>query len=127
MYGLLNHNARELIATQQGMRKTKRVRLSRRFKQRIYWRDGGRCVYCDRVVAFKDVTMDHVTPLTKRGSNRSKENIVTSCKLCNKRKGSLELETLDDLSPEALWMKFDKTVRDAQTRKGHFAQIASTY
>ena len=87
-------------------------------------RDLGCCVYCDKPVAFKDITMDHVVPLTKRGSNRSKENIVTSCKACNKAKGPLELETLDDLSPEALWVKFQRVTEQIAKRKGHFTEVA---
>ncbi len=71
--------------------------------------------------------MDHVTPLTNRGSNRSKENIVTSCKSCNKQKGPLELAVLDDLSPEALWVKFDRAMTQLANRKGQYAQIAGTY
>ncbi len=108
-------------------RKTKRVRLSRRFKQRIFWRDGGKCVYCDKSVAFKDATMDHVTPLTKRGKNRSKENIVTACKGCNKAKGPLELEVLGDLSPEQLWVKFARMTELTAKRQGHFREVACVY
>ncbi len=124
MYGFSTHHSRELMAIQRGTRKTKRVRLSRRFRQRIFYRDGGRCVYCDKPVAFKDATMDHVVPLTKRGNSRSKENITLSCKACNKAKGPLELETLDDLSPEALWVKFQRVTEQMAKRKGHFTEAA---
>lgn len=109
------------------LRKTKRVRLSRRFRQRIYWRDDGKCAYCGNSVPFKDVTLDHITPLTKRGQNRSKENLTVSCKPCNKAKGPLELQSLDDLSPEALWVKFQRVTEQMAKRKGHFAEVSCIY
>lgn len=70
--------------------------------------------------------MDHVTPLTKRGGNRSKENISLACKECNRKKGPLELEMLGDLSPEALSMKFEKVVKTTRERKGHFREWIGT-
>ena len=78
-------------------------------------------------MSFKDATMDHVTPLTKRGSNRSKENIVTACKPCNKAKGPLELETLGDLSPDQLWFKFQRAMELTAQRKGHFKDAVCIY
>lgn len=124
---LLNYGLRELISNQRGGKRTKRVRFSRRFKQRIYWRDGGCCVYCDRPVAFKDATMDHITPLVHGGKNRSKENIATSCKPCNRAKGPLELETMDDLAPDILWVKFDRMCEQTANRKGSFTTAACVF
>lgn len=109
------------------LRKTKRVRLSRRFRQRIYWRDSGKCSYCGNPVPFKDVTLDHITPLTKRGQSRSKENLTVSCKPCNRAKGPLELQSLDDLSPEALCVKFQRVVETTAKRQGHFRESACVY
>lgn len=120
MYGLLTHGARELIGLQRGPRKSKRKRLSRRFRQRIFVRDKGCCRYCGNKVAFDDCTMDHVTPLTLRGKARSKENIVTSCNSCNKKKGALQLENLDDLAPEMLALEFVKVYEEIAKRKGQF-------
>ena len=125
MYGLLNHGLKDLLLRQSRPRRSKRLRLSRRFKQRIFWRDGGKCVYCEQPLAFKDATMDHVTPLVRRGQFRSKENIVTACYDCNKIKAQLMLENLDDLSPEALWVKFKKTMNYAQSRQGHYCDWVS--
>ena len=128
MYGFLNQGAKDLLKMQGRVRRTKRLRLSRRFRQRIYWRDSGKCVYCDEDVAFADATMDHVTPLVHRGRNRSKENIALSCLRCNQAKAQLTLEDPGDLSPDALWMRFEKTVKDAQTRKGHYCEwVAAHY
>ncbi len=69
--------------------------------------------------------MDHVMPLTKRGSNRSKGNIVTSCKACNKAKGPLELEVLGDLSPAVLDIKFVRMCEELKARRGHYKEWVS--
>jgi len=49
----------------------------------IYLRDGLMCVYCDRGVDDgKVLTLDHLVPRSKRGTNRS-TNLVTACIGCN--------------------------------------------
>lgn len=118
MYGLLTHGAKELLGLQKQTRGTRRIRISKRFKQRIYWRDNGCCVYCDKSVKFEDATLDHVMPLVRRGRHRSKDNMVLACRPCNKAKGPLVMDDLGDLAPEQLYMKFQRTVEKAQQRTG---------
>ncbi|MBM9604383.1 HNH endonuclease [Desulfopila inferna] len=48
----------------------------------------GKCWYCGRKTAFKDLTMDHLVPLA-RGGKSTRENIVPSCKSCNTIKKSM--------------------------------------
>ena len=119
---ILTTAARELIDLQNPIRRSKRIRVSRRFRQRIYWRDNGRCVFCDVPVPFEKATLDHITPLIRSGRTRSKENVAISCLKCNNKKGPLELETLDDLAPQNLWVKFQKVTEAAQNRKGHYPE-----
>ena len=45
----------------------------------------GVCYYCDRPVPPKDLTMDHVVPIS-RGGKSTKGNVVASCKECNTNK-----------------------------------------
>ena len=120
MDGFQSHGIRELIEVQRRQKRTKRIRLSRRFRQRIFFRDNGHCVYCDKPVKFLEATMDHVTPLTHRGKSRDKTNIVLSCKLCNTLKGPLVMNDLGDISPEALWLKFEKVCESIRKRKGMY-------
>lgn len=128
MYGLISQGARELLQLQSRPKRSKRIRLSRRFRQRIFWRDKGLCVYCENPVKFADATMDHIIPLVHRGKSRSKENIGTACASCNKQKAQLMLATPGDLSPEMLWLKFDKTVKETETRRGHYCEwVAAHY
>ena len=127
MYGFISTVARELLHLQARPRRSKRLRLSRRFRQRIYYRDGGKCVFCDNNVKFADATMDHVTPLVKLGKSRTKENVVLSCKSCNQKKGPLELEALDDLSPYALQDKFYRITESLKKRKGRYCEWVTTH
>jgi 5-methylcytosine-specific restriction endonuclease McrA len=58
--------------------------LSRR--ERIFLRDGHRCVYCGALFPAADLTVDHVEP-RRKGGDQSDGNLVTSCRPCNRAKG----------------------------------------
>jgi 5-methylcytosine-specific restriction endonuclease McrA len=57
-------------------------------RERILRRDGYRCVYCGERFPPEQLTIDHVEP-RMRGGDRSQGNLVTACRPCNARKGSL--------------------------------------
>ena len=59
-------------------------------------RDGCTCQYCNRRIALRDATIDHVIPRSRGGKNHW-TNCVASCKSCNRRK--------DDLTPEEAGMQ----------------------
>jgi CRISPR/Cas system Type II protein with McrA/HNH and RuvC-like nuclease domain len=59
-------------------------RTYRANRTRIYKRDNYECVYCG---SKKTLTIDHVIPKSKGGSN-SWENLVTSCFKCNLKKAN---------------------------------------
>jgi 5-methylcytosine-specific restriction endonuclease McrA len=48
----------------------------------------GRCHYCGRNYPSRDLTMDHVIPIS-RGGKSTKGNVVPSCKKCNTAKKQL--------------------------------------
>ena len=56
-----------------------RTRLNKPNRSRIYKRDGYECVYCG---SKKNLTLDHVIPKSRGGSNEW-TNLVTSCFRCN--------------------------------------------
>lgn len=66
------HRARELRETQWWKR-----RLAK-----------GQCHYCRRPISPKELTMDHVVPIS-RGGKSSKANVVPCCKECNNAKKQL--------------------------------------
>ncbi|MCB0392240.1 MAG: HNH endonuclease [Bdellovibrionales bacterium] len=60
------------------------VRLTR---QNIFIRDNFQCQYCHEFFSKKDLTIDHVHPISKGGLHIW-ENVVTACNKCNNKKGS---------------------------------------
>lgn len=62
----------------------RRVRLSR---ENIFLRDDHTCQYCAKTFAYKDLTLDHVMPVS-RGGPKSWKNLVTACHKCNHKKGN---------------------------------------
>lgn len=67
-----------------GVSKPEERILSRR--ERIFRRDGYRCVYCGATPVPEDLTLDHVQPRV-RGGDQSDGNLVTCCRGCNAAKG----------------------------------------
>lgn len=62
----------------------RRVRLSR---ENIFLRDEYTCQYCNKEFAYKDLTLDHVMPVS-RGGPKSWKNLVAACHKCNHKKGN---------------------------------------
>lgn len=95
---------------------TFRIRLSRK---NIYLRDKHTCQYCGERFEEKELTLDHVTPVSKGGGN-SWENLVTSCFQCNNKKGDrLPLQAgmkLLKQPKQPNWLPF---TRFAKHRDGH--------
>ncbi len=51
----------------------------------LFKRDAYLCLYCGRRFSRRDLSRDHVTPLS-RGGTDTWNNVVTACKRCNHRK-----------------------------------------
>lgn len=66
-----------------GAARKQSVRFSR---VNVYTRDGFRCQYCGERKHARELNYDHVIPRA-RGGRTVWENIVTSCYVCNDRKG----------------------------------------
>lgn len=62
-----------------------RTKISKTARASVYKRDGHRCVEC---AATKRLTLDHIVPLSKGGSNRQ-DNLQTLCVPCNEAKADL--------------------------------------
>lgn len=61
-----------------------RVMFSKKFKRRIFKRDGNKCKNCG---FDKTLTVDHIIPLAQGGSNRD-NNLQTLCHRCNQEKAA---------------------------------------
>jgi 5-methylcytosine-specific restriction enzyme A len=62
--------------------KAKELRKSNWWQQLL---NDGICHYCDEKFKAKDLTMDHIVPVS-RGGKSNKGNIVACCKECNNEK-----------------------------------------
>jgi len=65
------------------------IRQERRLA--IYLRDGLACCYCNTTVEEDILTLDHIIPYSKGGTNLS-HNLVTACKKCNCSRGDRSIE-----------------------------------
>ncbi len=59
---------------------------NRNRRERIFERDGHRCVYCGLSYPADELTLDHVQPRV-RGGDHSDGNLVACCRACNVAKG----------------------------------------
>ena len=66
-------------------RKARELRESQWWKRRLA---KGVCQYCGRATPPKELTMDHIVPVS-RGGKSTKGNVVAACKACNTAKKQL--------------------------------------
>lgn len=91
-------------------------------RERIFNRDGNRCVYCAGLFPPEQLSLDHVQPRARGGDN-SPGNLVTACLACNTRKGHQPAWAwLAELPGEranflrygtAVWARLRRAVEDA--------------
>ena len=61
-------------------------------KLRIIERDGWTCFYCGREnLRLDEIEIDHKLPVSRGGPN-TMDNLVTACRECNQRKGTMTAE-----------------------------------
>lgn len=66
----------------------KEKKKAAQLKKTNWWQallDKGICHYCKKKFSPKELTMDHIVPLS-RGGKSTKGNIVPCCKKCNNEK-----------------------------------------
>ena len=76
------------------------------------------CCYCGKVIEREAVTLDHIVPVSKGGTDRI-GNMALCCATCNNKKGDDEWEpkyrTLTDLPPERRPPKIKRPWRSRKT------------
>jgi len=63
-------------------------RKARALKQTQWWKNKiskGICYYCGKEFDLRQLTMDHIVPIS-RGGQSTKSNVVVCCKDCNNKK-----------------------------------------
>lgn len=68
-----------------------RKKLTRSERQQIYEKCKGNCAYCGCELEYKDMQVDHVTPLRIGGVDEL-HNMLPSCRSCNHYKATLDVE-----------------------------------
>lgn len=61
-------------------------------RQAVYNKFGGRCAYCGRDIAYKDMQVDHIKP-KRSGGTDDMSNLFPACRICNHYKRDNRLET----------------------------------
>lgn len=56
-------------------------------RENVYIRDNFTCQYCANKFSGKNLTLDHVVPVSKQGQ-KSWTNVVSACRECNQRKAA---------------------------------------
>ena len=65
-------------------------KVKTRRKAAVFDRDGPWCFYCRRCFAYDELTIDHLIPVVRGGSN-TVDNLLLACKPCNSRKGHKDI------------------------------------
>lgn len=65
--------------------KARELRNTQWWKRRC---SAGKCYYCGKVTQARNLTMDHIIPIS-RGGRSTKGNVVPACKSCNNKKKQL--------------------------------------
>jgi len=85
--------------------KPQTIPLSR--KEVVTIRDNFECVYCKKEFSKSDdIEIDHLHPRADGGSN-SWENLVASCKTCNREKSDLSINDKEKYKPDPNYRKFE--------------------
>jgi len=71
----------------------------------LFRRDSHLCLYCGRQLPARDLSRDHVTPLSQGGQD-TWANVVTACKRCNNHKSG---RTPEEAGVELLAVPFTPT------------------
>lgn len=64
-----------------------RVYFDRDMKRKIIKKSDERCAHCGKPISVKTMTVEHVIPISKGGTNEL-ENLVALCECCNKEKSN---------------------------------------
>ena len=68
------------------MSKVSRLRKRMSLQQSFF-----KCYYCGAILEFKEITLDHKTPICRGGKN-IQSNLVVACNICNNEKSDMTEE-----------------------------------
>lgn len=65
-------------------------------RERLYSQYNGHCAYCGKSISRSEMTIDHIVPKSKGGSNDD-DNLLPACRACNLGKGRMSLEEFSEV------------------------------
>ncbi len=80
----------------------------------LFRRDGNLCLYCGAHFLSRDLTRDHIRPLSHGGTD-SWQNVVTACRRCNNHKGG---HTPEQAGVQLIAVPFTPTYAEYSYLKG---------
>lgn len=72
------------------MEERRRPTLRHNVQRAVYLRDHGTCIYCFRGLGPREVTFDHLVPVS-RGGPTTVVNLACACEACNTARGDMKL------------------------------------
>ena len=81
---------------------------------RLFKRDANLCLYCAMRFPTRDLTRDHITPISQGGGDRW-NNVATACRRCNNYKGG---RTPEQAALELIAVPFTPTYAEYIYLKG---------
>lgn len=74
---------------------SKRKPIPKSIREEVYFKYGGCCAYCGTEIEYKDMQVDHATPLSIGGVDDI-SNYMPACRSCNHYKATLDIEGFRD-------------------------------
>lgn len=56
-------------------------------KSWVFLKHDNRCVWCNGVFSYDDLTLEHLLPRSRSGRN-SESNLAAACRHCNEKRGN---------------------------------------
>ena len=99
----------------------KRRRISQKKRKEVFVRDLRRCAYCEELLPFREMEVDHKIPVADGGGDEF-DNLQVTCRSCNEDKGDLtDDEYLDELKLR------DERSRGAERRLAEYLDEAGDF
>jgi hypothetical protein len=93
---------------------------------RILEREGHRCFYCCRAISRESYVIEHV--VSRPAGDNSYRNVVASCRQCNNRKGSIDVEDfIRTLYRDGLLSQQEFAERTEQLRRLRAGELQPTH
>jgi hypothetical protein len=93
-----------------------RYEISGAVQQKIWVRDGCKCMYCGATMGKAQLTIDHFVPLEMGGKNDT-SNYLSACRKCNKDKGGMDPKDWCRSSRVPHSMTYDEYIQYLETRQ----------